>query len=310
MTTSQSYDVIIIGTGPAGLQAAIHAARKKASVLVLGKESKSSMFHAHVENFAFIFKVSGEEMLKTGRIQAESFGAAFLEEDILRIIPVDAGYQVEIEDGREIDTRAIIIATGTARNKLGVPGEKELLGKGVSYCVDCDGNFFRGETVAVIGGESAAADGALAIAEIAGVVHLVCDKVKVSAALENKLRSSKIMLHEGVGVTTISGKDKVETLLLTDGSRLPVSGVFIELGSKGLMELAMTLGIRLDDEMNYIQVNRKQETSIPGIYAAGDICGPPWQIAKAVGEGCVAGIEAASHAKKIRGASRRENPAG
>jgi thioredoxin reductase (NADPH) len=310
MTTSQSYDVIIIGTGPAGIQAAIHAARKKASVLVLGKESKSSMFHAHVENFAFIFKVSGEEMLKTGRLQAESFGAVFLEEDILHITPVESGYRVEIEDGREMDTRAIIIATGTARNKLGVPGEKELLGKGVSYCVDCDGNFFRGETVAVIGGESAAADGALAIAEIAGIVHLVCDKLKVSGALENKLRSGKIILHEGVEVTTISGKDKVETLLLTDGTRLPVSGVFIELGSKGLMELAMTLGIRLDDEMNYIHVNRKQETNISGIYAAGDICGPPWQIAKAVGEGCVAGIEAASHAKKMHGASFPENPAG
>jgi thioredoxin reductase (NADPH) len=301
MTPIDSYDVIIIGTGPAGIQAAIHAARKKASVLVLGKESKSSLFHAHVENFAFIFKVSGEEMLRTGRMQAESFGAVFLEEDILRIMPVESGYRVIIEDGRQIDTRALIIATGTARNKLGVPGEKELLGKGVSYCVDCDGNFFRGETVAVIGSESAAADGALALAEIASAVHLICDELKVSDALEKKLRSGKITLHEGVGITTIAGREKVEALLLTDGSSLPLSGVFIELGSKGLMELAMVLGIRLDDEMNYIDVNRKQETNIPGIYAAGDICGPPWQIAKAVGEGCVAGIEAAAHARKTYG---------
>jgi thioredoxin reductase (NADPH) len=299
MTPLDTYDVIIIGTGPAGIQAAIHAARKKASVLVLGKEYKSSMFHAHVENFAFIFKISGEEMLKTGRMQAESFGAVFLEEDILRITPVPSGYRVAIEDGREIDTRALIIATGTARNKLGVPGEKELLGKGVSYCVDCDGNFFRGETVAVIGSESAAADGALAIAEIAGTVHLVCDELKVSSALEKKLRSGKVMVHEGAGVKTIAGKDKVEALLLTDGSNIPLSGVFIELGSKGLMELAMALGIRLDDEMSYIDVNRKQETNISGIYAAGDICGPPWQIAKAVGEGCVAGIEAAGYARKM-----------
>ncbi|MFH0726263.1 MAG: FAD-dependent oxidoreductase [Pseudomonadota bacterium] len=305
MSSLEAYDVIIIGTGPAGIQAAIHAARKKASVLVLGKESKSSLFHAHVENFAFIFKVSGEEMLKTGRMQAESFGAVFLEEDILHITPVESGYRVIIEDGREIDTHTIIIATGTARNKLGVPGEKELLGKGVSYCVDCDGNFFRGETVAVVGSESAAADGALAIAEIAGAVHLISDKLKVSGALEKKLRSGKITLHEGVGVDTIAGKDKVEALLLTDGSSIPLSGVFIELGSKGLMELAMALGIRLDDEMSYIDVNRKQETNIPGIYAAGDICGPPWQIAKAVGEGCVAGIEAAIHARKMRGKEKK-----
>lgn len=300
MASIESYDVIIIGTGPAGLQAAIHAARKKASVLVLGKESKSSLFHAHVENFAFIFKLSGEEMLKTGRMQAESFGASFIEEDILRINPTESGYRITIEDGREMDTRALIIATGTARNKLGVPGEKELLGKGVSYCVDCDGNFFRGETVAVIGNESAAADGALAIAEIAGTVHLVCDQLKVSGALEQKLRSGKVILHEGKSAQRIIGENKVDALALTDGSSIPLSGVFIELGSKGLMELAMALGIRLDDEMSYIDVNRKQETNLPGIYAAGDICGPPWQIAKAVGEGCVAGIEAATYAKKRR----------
>ncbi|MDX9787037.1 MAG: FAD-dependent oxidoreductase [Desulfobacterales bacterium] len=301
MAEIQLYDVVILGTGPAGIQAAIHSARKKAAVIVLGKESGSSAYKAHVENFAFIFKVSGEEMLKTGRIQANAFGAEFLEEDILRITPKELGYQVLTESGCEIETRTIIIATGTYRNQLGVPGEKELLGKGVSYCVDCDGNFFRGETVAVIGCESAAADGALTLSEIAGTVHLVCDQMNLSESLERKVRNSRIVLHETTGVTAIIGSDAVNALLLSDGVSLPVSGVFIELGAKGLMELALSLGIRLDDEMKYIGVNRKQETNLPGIYAAGDICGPPWQIAKAVGEGCVAGIEAASYAKKLRG---------
>ena len=87
--------------------------------------------------------------------------------------------------------------------------------------------------------------------------------------------------------------------MLSDGVRIPVSGVFIELGAKGVMELATTLGIRLDDEMKYIHTNKQQETSIPGIFAAGDICGPPWQVAKAIGEGCVAGIGAATYAKKV-----------
>ena len=96
------------------------------------------------------------------------------------------------------------------------------------------------------------------------------------------------------------GTEQVEKVSLKDGSQLTVSGVFIELGAKGLMQLAGLLGVQLDAEMKYIAVDRSQATNMPGIYAAGDICGPPWQMAKAVGEGCVAGIEAANYAKKLR----------
>ena len=96
----------------------------------------------------------------------------------------------------------------------------------------------------------------------------------------------------------VLGKDSVEAIGLKDGSTISVTGVFIELGAKGIMELATHLGVQLDDEMKYIQTNKKMETNVAGVFAAGDICGPPWQMAKAVGEGCVAGIGAASYAKK------------
>jgi len=291
-------DVVILGSGPAGLQAAIHAARKKASVLVVGKEVKSSLYHAHIENYAFLFKATGEEMLKVGVEQAKNFGAGFMEEDILHISPGEPGFELTTESGRAITSRALVIATGTSRNRLNVRGEKELLGKGVSYCVDCDGNFYKGEEVAVIGGESAAVDGALTLTKIAKKVHLVCGALEVSDALARKLAESTIQVHTEVKVKAILGESTVTHILLSDESRIPVSGVFIELGAKGLVELSALLGIRLDDEMKYIQTNKKQETNIPGIYAAGDICGPPWQLAKAVGEGCIAGIEAAVYAKK------------
>jgi thioredoxin reductase (NADPH) len=300
MDATQTYDVVILGTGPAGIQAAIHAVRKKVSVIVLGKESNSSLYRAHVENVAFISDLSGEEMLKKGRLQAQTFGATFLEEDILRIEQQDGRYQVATEGGGRIDTGAIVIATGTSRNTLGVPGEKELLGKGVSYCTDCDGNFFRGEAVAIIGNESAAADAALTMTQIAHSVHLIFDQMKVTAALETKLRDSTVIVHPRTSVKAILGTQSVEALMLSDGQRLDLTGVFIELGAKGIKELVLSLGLQLDDEMKYVSVNRKQETNLPGIYAAGDICGPPWQIAKAVGEGCVAGLEAAGYAKKQR----------
>ena len=300
MPNKTNYDVVILGTGPAGLQAAIHAARKKVSVLVLGKETKSSLFHAHVENFCCLFNVAGEDMLNVGRQQATNFGAEMLEEDVLKVGPDDGLFNVTTESGFEIQSKSLIIATGTTRNKLGVSGEKELLGRGVSYCVECDANFYKGEDVAVVGSASAAVSGALTMLDYARSVHLICDKPEVTQALKEQLTSSPVIVHENAKVKDIIGQDSVEAISLEDGSTIPVKGVFIELGAKGIMELATHLGVQLDDEMKYIQTNKKMETNVGGVYAAGDICGPPWQMAKAVGEGCVAGIGAAGYAKKVR----------
>lgn len=298
MTEKQTYDVVILGTGPAGLQAAIHAARKKVSVLVLGKESKSSIYRHPVENYCCILQTTGEDIIKAGRHQAASFGAELAEEDVLSIADTPAGFRIKIESGGEISAAAVIIATGTARNRLGVPGEKELIGRGVSYCVECDCNFYKGSDVAVVGDGSAAASGALTLLDYARTVHLVCGQLEVEPSLAAEVRQSRIVLHENRRVTHIRGQTGVEALLLEDGTSLAVQGVFIELGAKGVMGLAGLLGVRLDDEMKYIQTNRKMETNVPGIYAAGDITGPPWQVAKAVGEGCVAGLEAAGYAKR------------
>ncbi len=295
----QFYDVVVVGAGPAGLQAAIHASRKMVSVLVMGKVDKSSLFNAHVENLCCLFNATGQTMLETGRRQAENFGTKFLDSDILKIDGQKERFLLDAEDGRRIICKSLILATGTARNKLRVKGEKELTGRGVSYCVDCDGNFYRGEPVAVVGNESAAAAGALTLAEIAGTVHLICDDLKVSESLREKLDHSPVVIHRKASVKEIAGHEMVEGLVLEDGTILSTSGVFIELGAKGLMELATVLGVALDDEMRFIRTDKQQRTNVPGILAAGDICGPPWQVAKAVGEGCVAGINAADYAKKL-----------
>ncbi len=300
MPEKKDYDVIILGTGPAGLQAAIHAARKKVSVLVLGKETKSSVYHAHVENFCCIFNISGEEILKTGRQQAAGFGADLLEEDVLNILPDGKRFKIISESGTELICKSLIVATGAARNKLGVPGEKEFLGRGVSYCVECDANFFKGEDVAVVGGASAAVGGALALLDYARSVHLICEKLDVTDTLAAELKKSKVIIRGNKKVKEISGESSVKEIVLADGSRIPVAGVFIELGARGVVELATHIGIQFDDEMKYIDTNKKMETSVPGVFAAGDICGPPWQMAKAVGEGCIAGIAAAGYAKKMQ----------
>ena len=299
-----NYDILILGTGPAGLQAAIHAARAKASALVMGREQKSSLYKAHVENYCCLDNVSGETLLRQGVEQAKVSGADFLHEDVIRTTREEGEFVIDTEGGRRITTRAIILAMGVTRNRLGVPGEKELLGKGVSYCVDCDANFFKGEKVAVIGNESAAVSGALTLLFYAAEVHLVAASLQVGERMERHILASDVRLHTGEKVKKIIGDNTVEGLELGNGETLDVSGVFIETGAKGAVALAAALGVALDDEhYRYIVTDKQQLTNIEGLYAAGDICGPPWQMAKAVGEGCVAGLAAAKYAKKQRRAA-------
>jgi len=296
------YDVIIIGAGPAGLQAAVHAVRKKARVLVLGRAENSSLYQAHVENYLCIDGVAaGKDLLETALHQAQRFGAEVWAEDVLAIAQQGDGFEVEVSNGRKVSAFALVIATGTARKKLKVKGEKELAGRGVSYCVDCDANFFRNAKVAVVGEESAAADGALTLTKYASEVFLVCRELKVSAKLAAKLRTSSVQVVSGAWVREICGEHAVTGLALEDDRQLEVEGVFIELGAKGAMELATTLGVMLDSEtFTHIATDKKQKTNLDGIYAAGDIAGQPYQMAKAVGEGCVAGWEAANYARKMR----------
>ncbi len=248
--------------------------------------------------------LSGEEVLDQGRRQAERFGAGFLELDVVDISrEPDGRFRVELENGRSVTAWSVILAMGVSRNRLNVPGEKEFLGRGVSYCVDCDANFFRGGTVVVVGNESAAFHGALKLLLIAQEVHLVCSEIQVDENLLFQVQNSSIRLHHGRWVKAIRGAEGVEGVELDNGEIIPAEGVFIELGAKGALELATKLDVALDSEMKYVSADKKQETNVAGVYAAGDLCGPPWQMAKAVGEGCVAGMEAARYARERR--SRR-----
>jgi thioredoxin reductase (NADPH) len=296
-------DVAIIGCGPAGLQAAIHACGRKANVSVFGKAEKSSLYKAHVANFCCSEEVIlGKDLLEAGRLQAESLDATFVEEDILETTFENDRFSLTTESGRTFVTKALILAMGIARKKLRVKGEKELLGHGLSYCVDCDAGFFRGMDVAVVGNESAAVSGALTLLGFAKEVFLICRELSVTEALQDRLKNSNVQVLKDTWVKEILGEKEVEGLLLKSGETLKVNGVFVELGAKGAMELAASLGVVFDAEtFSFIETNKKQETNIPGLYAAGDITGEPWQIAKAVGEGCVAGLEAARYAKKLDG---------
>ncbi|MEN8258047.1 MAG: NAD(P)/FAD-dependent oxidoreductase [Thermodesulfobacteriota bacterium] len=298
---TEAVDVLIMGAGPAGLQAAVHAVRKKASVVIIGRPERSAIYRAHVENYLCVNGVTdGHEMIEIGIAQATRFGARLIEEDILHVEAEEGGFHVRSE-GKSFHAASVVIAIGTAKKKLRVPGEKELAGKGVSYCVDCDCNFYRNAKVVVVGNGSAAVDGAITLTKYASEVTLICKELAVSEAMRQPLAESSVTVKQGTWLKEIAGENAVTGVVLEDGSSLEVDGVFVELGSKGPMELATSIGVQLDMEtFSYIDTNKKMETNIPGVYAAGDIAGRPFQMAKAVGDGCVAGWEAANYVKRLK----------
>lgn len=293
------FDVAVIGTGPAGLQAAIHAARKKVSVVVLGKVANSAMAGTHVENYFGIPGIGdGDSILADGIAQAKGFGCTFVGYNVISAEDVGGTFVVTAEDDSTYEVGSVIIATGVSRKTLGVPGEKELFGKGVSYCAICDCNFYRGKVVAIVGDETEAAVSAAMMTRYASKTYWVSADVKASDVAKEKAISAGAVLLDS-SISSIGGETRVTSMTLSDGSVVDVDGVFIELGARSSVDLAMDLGVlpEMDDS---IKVDRRCGTGVPGVYACGDVTGKPWQVAKAVGEGCVAGLSAADH---VRGKS-------
>ena len=182
--------------------------------------------------------------------------------------------------------------------RLGQPAE-HLDAAGLRGCRAERVHHLKGDVLVVwVGDGSAAASGALLVMYYGNEIYLICNKLNVKDRLEEQVRKSGINILERNGIREIQGKEKVEQIVLKDGRDLKVEGVFIELGSKGAVELLSNLGVVLDDS-GFIKTNQKQETNITGIFAAGDVCGPPFQVAKAVGEGCIAGLNASNYVKNI-----------
>jgi len=291
------YDVVIVGCGPAGLQAAIHAARKKVKVAVIGRSEGSGLNRAEVENYFGIDVMGGKELLSKGMEQAKRFGAEIFEQDVMKLERKDDSFIVVTDHDMEFKSKALVLAPGISRKKLNAPGEKELLGKGVSYCASCDCNFFRGKTVAVVGDESTAASAALLLTEYASVVHWISKNLNVSPPLMAKVKATKVEIVSPASVARIIGEERVKGLELNDGRRFSMDGVFIELGAKGSADLALDLDV-IPDPTGTIEVNASMETGTKGLFACGDVTGQPWQLARAVGQGCIAGTNAAKFVRK------------
>ncbi|MDD5189955.1 MAG: thioredoxin-disulfide reductase [Dehalococcoidales bacterium] len=301
MTENMKYDAIIIGGGPAGLTAGLYASRAGLKSLLLEKGIYGGQitYAEHVENFpGFPEGVSGMELGEKMREQAGKYGLEFLQTEATGLIVEEKQKSVKTLDG-EFTCGTLILAGGSNRRKLGVPGEAALTGRGVSYCATCDAAFFRDQPVVVVGGGDAALTEALHLTKIAGKVTLIHRRGELRATRilqERAFTDPKMSFIWNTTVDAIEGKDTVKQLKLTDVktgkvSHLATDGVFIAIGF--LPDTDFVKDIVKLDETGHVITNEKMETSVPGVFAAGDIRHNSGKQAKAAaGDGATAAIYA------------------
>ncbi len=272
------YDVVIIGSGPAGLAAAIYAERAELNAIVIEKNVVSGgqvLTTYEVDNYPGVKGIGGYDLGMKFREHADSLGAEFVEDEVVRI-ETEGDVKKVVCTGNTYETRTVIIATGASHRKLGIPGEEELAGMGVSYCATCDGAFFRGKTTAVVGGGDVAIEDAIFLARLCKKVYVVHrrDELRGAKSLQKKLFSldNVEMVWDSVA-ERIEGENKVERLVVSnvktgETRELELQGVFIAVG---ISPNSAAFEGTVEMENGYIRAGEDCASSCPGIFAAGDV---------------------------------------
>lgn len=268
-------DIIIVGSGPAGMSAAVYGKRAGLSVLVIekvyygtGQVAESS----HVDNYLGIPGINGYELGEKFRSHAEGLGVEFKDGEVIRFEKAADRWYVHLKNGETLESKTVVYAAGAAHRHLGVPGEEEFSGKGVSYCATCDGAFFKGKDVAVVGGGNTAMDDAIYLSDICNKVYLVHrrDVFRGDATTLMKLKETEnIELVVPAKVQEVKGEQVVTALQLEGGRSLEVSGVFVAVGMQPAT--SMLQGIVLMVDNGYIIADETGKTSAAGFFAAGDV---------------------------------------
>jgi thioredoxin reductase (NADPH) len=291
-------DILIIGQGPAGLSAAIYASRAGMRTLVLGCDPKVAGNYIIDNYFGFPEPITGKELIARGFSQAERFGADMRCERVLGVHAQEEGYVVRTEAG-EIATAALILATGVSRVRPGIANIVDYEGKGVSYCVSCDGFFYRNKTVAVLGEGIFAANQALELLQYTPHVTIYTQgkALDMTPPFTGMLDEAGIAISEDK-IVSLEGEGELSTVVFSDQKKVPMDGLFIAMGQASASDFAYSLGLVRNGE--FIEVDGRQQTNLPGVFAAGDCVGRFLQISVAVGEGALAARAAIGHAKKVR----------
>ncbi|MHB0876219.1 MAG: thioredoxin-disulfide reductase [Anaerolineae bacterium] len=305
-------DVVIVGSGPAGLAAAIYAARAKRQPLVVVGEALGGKLQliSEIENYpGFPTGIAGPDLANLMVQQAQRFGAEFLSDTARAVSQSGSHLLVAAGDG-SIEARTVILATGTSWRRLGVPGEEELTGRGVSVCATCDGFFFRDRVVAVIGGGSSAAEEALALTRFARKVYLIHDapQLRAEMVLQDRLRDEpRVQVLLDRRVERIIGEQSVTGVELRDlgtaaTEQLAVDGVFVYIGKAPNSALVPATVQR--DPDGYVLADDYGHTSLAGFFAAGEVRrGTPGQVVTAAGSGAAAAMGAEQYLSEMASAT-------
>ncbi len=307
--STKNFDLIIVGAGPAGLAAAIYAARSGLKTLVLEEKFSGGMMAEAplIENYPGLQEgVSGLELAGRMEAQAKSFGAQINSPEKVVSMELKGKKKVLRTEKGEYLSHAVILALGCEYRKLNIPGEKEFRGRGVSFCVTCDGPFFRNRRVLVVGGGNTAATSAIYLSALASDVKIVHrrDALRADHVLIDRLGKNKIGLILNSVPREIQGDGLMRRVVLEDvktGEKKTVEadGIFVQIGEEPTSQIAKDAGITTNSE-GYIMVNDKQQTNIEGVYAAGDVTDRPIkQVGTATGQAIIAAVEALSHIKNL-----------
>ncbi|GAX90641.1 thioredoxin-disulfide reductase [Effusibacillus lacus] len=305
----KDYDVIVVGAGPAGLTAALYAARANLRTLIIEKNTPGGqmMNTEEIENYPGYERISGPEL--SGRIfqQAKKFGAEYAYGEVLQIKQEETYIRVKTSE-REYLTKTVILATGTEHRKLGVSGERELTGKGVAYCAICDGAYFEDKEIVVVGGGDSAVEEGIYLTRYARKVTIIHrrDKLRAQKILQQRaIHNPKISFMLNYVVKEIRGQDTVSSVLVEHvetGEQLdfPCDGIFVYVGLDPLSKCVEGLGIT--DQNGYVITDEKMRTAVPGIFAVGDVRVKQLrQVVTATNDGGVAAHEAQKHIEERSG---------
>lgn len=289
------HDVVIVGCGPAGLGSAIYLARAKLSVLVIGFPLKSNLAKSHlIQNYlglGFPNGLSGKEMIGLFQKHAGQFGTEFLEEEVTNVQQKDGFFLVKTSSLKEFAAKNLIIATGMSYKLSGIKNEENLTGKGIHYCVSCDGFFYKNKKIAVVGKGNYAADEALDLLTYSKNVTIFSNgqEFSISAELKSALEKNGIplRLEKILEFRKKADSGKIE-LFFQNSSIEEFDGVFMAAGIASAFSFAQKLGLELSK--NSIKVDADCRTNLPKVYAAGDCTGSPSQAAVSIGMGCIAAL--------------------
>ena len=277
------YDVIIIGAGPAGVSAGLYTKRANKKTLIIYNNESSLEKATKIENYyGFENGISGEKLYKKGIEQAENLGINVKKEEVIKIDKIKDIFEVKTVN-ENYTAKNVVLATGNKKNKPDIKNIEKFDGKGVSYCAICDGFFYRGKDVVVIG------NGNYAIAETNDLINIVNHvTILTNGKKIPEFRAENVDIENRKAVA-IEGNDNVEAVELDDGTKLKTDGVFVAQGVAGSTDFARKIGALVKNEK--IVVNEKMQTTVEGLYACGDCIGGTLQVAKAVNDGMIAGID-------------------